>query len=473
MIRIFISIIISLPGMARSAECGFDRNLADVSALSQQLPKIISVSANQDIAEFCQVNGFREFDEGREPNVGPGWVNSFYAVKDYRTASFLSYFDESMTTKTVKQIGDAQKDAALKTAFEKIKKNSATIDQPTRDLFNAEEEAMESTDADQGKGLGYVSTVLAPIMCSELTLLHLKNCSSSMKKLVQQAHPVDGVALLPIWRDVVNDPVYMKVYKSVSIKILENIKSKKTPTSRFFDDLKDAFLKETHDPGKAEKYAWKTQGILASGGANAYRRTQMIGRPIPELDDLLFVLSNGSLVLDRYAAEKGFLYTSPKEVNNVCDNGKNYHFWMTAYLARSACQDHNDSLGAAAAAYSVEKAYQFGSQTSGRDPRRPFVEDTFSNTNNNIRLDLSLASAGAWYGAQCSNSASLKSLSKEDIATGIQKTFGGTKMLPRREMDEDSFSLSNAARLPGLYLDWKKIINPNESFYHYQQKMSR
>lgn len=472
--KFFVFFFIFLQLSQVQAFSGTIENIDYLEKLSKLVPTYVTISATQNMGVFCQVNGFRDvndkatkLDGSTEPKLSPGWESSFYATYDYRYASFLSYFDESMQDQVLGTISDEKKQKALQAAFERIQKNPGALDKDTISSFDGEIESLESYDPDQAKDFTFIKAKAA-YLCSDLTLTHIQSCVQNVAKYEQQAHPVEGVNLPSLWKEVIDDPVYMRVFKKVSLSILTQVKNQSIPKARLFDEFKQAFFVERGDWKKAEDSAWKAEGLLATGGANAYRRTEFIGQPIPEMDDLLFVLSNGSLVLDRQSARAGFLYTFPKEINNTCDYGKNYHFWMTAYFAREGFKATQNAEGAASAAYTIEKAYQFATETSGRDPTRAYTEPAFSNYNNNMRLDLSLAAIGAWHGIN-SLSASPKVLPQKQVEDGIRKTFIGSRALPLRKMKMEDFTFDKPLTIAVLYSNWRIILNPDTSFGYYQK----
>lgn len=443
-------------------------NFKELETFSNSLNPIILIADTQNIAQFCQVNGLRDLKESNIALDGDGWGNSFLAVKDSREKNFLQFFatskDLDYSSKTVKQ-------KVYQAALNSIEKNTGALSKENKVLYLEGIQNREKLDMQQDSAIN-VGLAQSLFLCKDLTITNAVACAKGIKKSIEIAHPVNGVTTLPLWKEAVTDPIYMKVFKKVSIKIISNLKAGIAPSSRLMDDLKLEFFTATGDKAKSDNYAWKTMAILAGGGGNANKRpTLLIGTEVKnELSDLLWVLSNGSMALDRLSAEKGFLYTFPKEVNNLCDYGKNYHFWMTAYLARELGKIDNNKAGAAAAAYTIQKGYQFAKVGNGRDPTKPFNQPLYSNYNNNIRLDLSLAAAGAWYGVTYEKNKN-QLFSQTDIDDGIKKTFEDAKPLSRtRDVLESDFIDGSALKTIGLYKDWKKVINPDRVFKIFEQK---
>jgi hypothetical protein len=230
---------------------------------------------------------------------------------------------------------------------------------------------------------------------------------------------------------------------------------------------------EPKDPKKALEYTWSLMGVIATGGSsagNVFMALCGTSKPL-SMQQSFEVIARGSLVVDRMTAKNGFLYTYPKEVNSLCDYGKNYHFWMTAYLAREAMKETHDKIASAAAAFSLNKGYQFAKDGYGRDPSKPFKEDAFTNYNNNVRLDLAQASAGAWFGAMSMLGES-KIMNRDKFENGIRQIFEGSQAIelnsnfqfPSRD---DNFKMLDA------YSKWKTVINPDAAFVFFQKEIGQ
>jgi len=125
----------------------------------------------------------------------------------------------------------------------------------------------------------------------------------------------------------------------------------------------------------------------------------------PEFDDKTMVslvaITNSVSVLDaKYQKNGNESYSLPKGMSFACDNGKPYHFWMTAYLSWNLSHEQGHSPEAAAAAsYTAAKLYQMFTDNGFRNPSEVFASPPFSNAVNSKRLDMVFDAAGALYGA--------------------------------------------------------------------------
>lgn len=464
--------------------CSEDEPFAQLLMTAHDITKMNAVSMTTDIAKFCQVNGVRDAEGSIFMQLGnpsrlnddellitsAAWANSLVASHDYRTATFLNSFFH--TEKQKLHLSALEEQIEFTKISDKLNSNSGQIfDSDKREISQLIDKNMHK-DADQASWFS-IAPVKSILGCVDLKLNPLDHisCVKNLNQIQKIAKPVEGVTLLPVWREAINNPIYMKVFKSVAIKVMDLIKNDKVPTSRLFDDLKSEFLKTTKDAKTADQMAWNTMGILSSGGANAYLRPWMIGHSLPEMSELLNILSNGAMLLDRKAATKGFLYTFPKEVNNICDYGKNYHFWMTAYLAHQAVEGTTTITGAAAAAFSADKGYQYLKDGSGRDPTLPFTSSSLSTYNNNIRLDVTMSAAGAWYGATSVSGG--KALNQDQVNGGFRLTFEGVQAVPLRTPEEMKGFSGSLWQSATLYSDWKKIINPDASFFYFKTQIGQ
>jgi hypothetical protein len=463
----FSNVLIATYALAEP--CEVKKTFAEIAQLSSTLDPIISVTEMTNVPQFCQVNGYRDRDA---ENIRSFWTTSFVASKDFREQNFLSVFASPKPdfnvypSEKLTDMSDSQRTEFYTRAEKAIENTPDVLSNSYKQKFLKGVANFSARTEQQSKTIE-VSTLQSGYLCTDITILKALSCAEGVKDAIAIARPVDNVTVLPLWKELVTDSAYLKVFKKVSLGIIANLRKGTPPQKTLIEDLKAEFLALTKDKKKADDYAWKTMALLASGGGNALKRPAVItGANDGGNDDLeavLHVLSNGSMALDRLSAEKGFLYTFPPGIKNLCDYGKNYHFWMTAYLARELKKKNYSETAAAAAAFSVEKGYQFSKVEHGRDPTKPFTESPYSNYNNNIRLDLSLAAAGAWYGAQ--NEKGEKTISRSQFDGAIRSSFqGAVKLDAPIAVAERDFSDPSPIKTMGLYKNWKKVINPDAAF---------
>lgn len=452
--------------------------------LSNSLPSILAVSQVKDIPEFCRINGIRDAKETEA--FGMNWTDSFTPSLDRREASFLNNFiyqkDSQPRNLDPKCPGpDCEKATSLpKDTFDSIRTELLRHPEMPKEerancsrqlTFLQREEAQVDQDAPEYK----VGVAQAMFACKDVTLLSLAGCAQGLTIVRKIARPVRDMTLIGTWKEVVTDPVYYRVFHALALRMLDRIGGRVKSDDRLFDDISRLFQDEVKDPKLAKEYTWKTMGFLATAGTNLAFHTGIVcGGPTPEknaLHEVLYVIGMAPVIIDRLTAPQGYLYSYPREVNDVCDYGKSYHFWMTAYLAREVAKQTGNETAAAAAAFTAEKGYQFLTQTAGRDPSQPFKANAFSNYNNNIRLDLTQAAAGAWFGAM-SLKPNQKQVDRQQFDNGIRNTFDGVRMIPINSKYEFP-GTSSPLRLLGAYSDWKKVSNPDASFEYFEKLMKQ
>lgn len=107
--------------------------------------------------------------------------------------------------------------------------------------------------------------------------------------------------------------------------------------------------------------------------------------------------------------------------------------------------------------------------SDGRDPRNAFTQDVFSDYNNNMRLDMVQAAAGAWYGAT-SLQQRRKILTEQDYNEGLLRMFNGSEQTPR-----DPYfvmpTVKNPADLISAFSLWKKTMNPDAAYLYFESKL--
>lgn len=453
-ILVFLQLIFAWTSANAETEC-WDGScskepFAKLAELSDSMSPILGKAAIESVPDLCRINGYRDakefkLHEGEGYNV---WASNFIAAGDHREKIFNSLITPEVieSVKKLEPLSEAQKTLCKK-----------DIEYAKNHPRNQEEQIKATLPK-------------AAFFCGLLRNVNISSCSDSVLEIAKIAHPVDDITLHDVWAQVLTDPIYNQVMKKIALKNLDLIKQKEIPKTRFYDDINSAFFELTNDHKKADDYTFNLLGVLSSGGNSSHNFIPWLGVPAG-LKNVIFLLNQGSAVLDRRTANQknGFLYSYPKEVDSLCDYGKNYHFWMSAFLAREAVKKSGDVCEAAAAAFSAGKAYQFMKVGGGRDPRKPFKENMFSNYNNNIRLDLSQLPAGAFFGAASLNPERRKILTREKSEKGLRKIFEGSVMVetdPKFDFPTGGGFFA-MAKLLRIYPKWSSVINPDAAFEFY------
>lgn len=463
---VFIPIVALAGGSVGNCPDGGPEQFSELQKLSDSLSQILGPSALGDVPEFCRVNGFRDALPSRAVSLGKkevgaltgDWTDGFIASEDQREATYKNANG-----------GHDKLCPTCPSSIEEVQ-GATPLDAKMLAACNLEIDAIKKSPVQQGDQV-QVGVFQGIYLCKDVTLIHAPGCAKSLSTLADLTKAHHDMNLLDVWQQVLSDPVYIKVMKDVTLRNDKLIRQRTVPESRLFDDLEQGFFAALHDREKAIDYTFNLLGVLASNGTNT-----AVFMPCREIipngyQKTLEMLGYGIAVLDRFTAQKGFLYSYPKEVNSLCDYGKNYHFWMTAFLARYTAKQSGDVTAAAAAAFTLNKGYQFAKVGGGRDPTAAFKENTFSNYNNNMRLDLSQAAAGAWFGAT-SVLTGPKSLSRDQFDTGLRKNFEGAQITDR----DPNFVFPSSSNLPALlsvYSRWKATVNPDAAYDYYEQQLGQ
>lgn len=432
----------------------------------------IQTSDVQSLPLFCQINGFRDraisLNSSEKNTDVSAWHNSFYAVADVRKRNYSLLFSHAKELGDLSENADSAIAEAVQTAVAQMKSSEAQFVGGKDFVRSAKTFLMLGADQAQSLNVGFAESAY---ICSDLTNLNIISCSKGLSRISQLAKPVNSVTVIPLWVEVGDNPIYYKTFRAVATKISEAIFSETPPQTTLFDDLKTEFLNQGADGNSAEEYTWRTMALIASGGANAHIRPQILGAFVKvdtsDLVRFIWVLSNGGYYLDRLTAQRGFLYTMPREIQSLCDYGKNYHFWMTAFLAREAMKETKNLHASAAAAFSLQKGYQFAKEGEGRHPNKPFRDPIYSTYLNNMRLDLASAAAGAWFGALSVGSNRI-SFSERQIEEAFHLTFRGSQDVPRSHLTFEAPTSRNIAKTRELFSTWKKVVNSDAAFKYFE-----
>jgi hypothetical protein len=300
-------------------------------------------------------------------------------------------------------------------------------------------------------------------LCSSLTLTSVVSCSKGLQRL-RTLTAVRGSIMLPLlYKRVLLNPDYREGLRIGALKVLNRISVEGEVQSNFFDDLKDAYIKAGSSPKQAEDRAWDVIGLVSTAGPNLDSRLDDLGVADVPLRSALNALAAGPQVLDARGSPNGHLYSYPRNAPTSCNQGKPYHFWMSAYLARFLSQELDDTEGAAAAVYLAEEGYQMFAKTGNRDPIRAFAVSSLDPANNLIRMDLAYSALGSRFGATSVRAAFTGVMSYDTV---LRASVSNSKVgpgLPREEVERRLFSNSLVDKLMS-YLKWKEIFAADQVY---------
>ena len=445
-----------------------DENYTALKQVSDAMPKVITPKQITNVPLFCRVNGLRDHDQtwGEMDPVHShlnAWMGNLCPSLDTRQKIYEAAF-------TLQADFAGRYRFGAQTSLEELITNVKPMTADQIQSCNSDIESLKNNVMVQQEEDQKATLTQSMYLCKDVTLLHVGACSSSLGKLADITKPYGDINLVEIWREVLEDPNYIQGMKEVALENIGMIKDEKIPTTRLFDNLNKAFYSILKDKKQAVDHTFKVLGVLSSDAGNSF---DYLPCDVPDnVRAIILALSVSDNVLDRMTAQKGFLYTYPKEVDSLCDYGKGYHFWMTAFLAHEAAEDTGNVVAAASAAFTMNKGYQFMKQNGGRDRTAAFTRDSFSDYNNNMRLDLTQAAAGAWFGATSVKSLGSKTLSRAQFETGLRKVFDGSTNNPP-QTDFSFPETSDIQKMLTTYSKWKSIINPDAAFNYYQKELGQ
>lgn len=404
---------------------------------------------------------------GQVPHLGrtSPWIGLQYPDIQVRKAFFNSHVGDGTFVET-DEIQQTFKIASIDTADNLFPKGAPCKD-TSCSLYNLKwflERGSEMTPTPE-------KTLLpAAILCQWVAPLVISQCVLSMQHQVKISQGWLDIVLIPTaieW--MVNDlnrhpkalPYAMVLLANKTFWRIEN----ETSTGTLFEDIQQS-LKEAGIPEKeVVDLAWRTIAVAAMSGANTAHFLRKASTPASMTMLLgLHIATKGMEVINTWSiARNGRVFSLPASVTGACNNAKFYHFWMAAYLARSSVQQGFRPEIAAKTAFLLHVGYQFNApKGSGRDLAQAFFTGTFGNANLRARIDFSVASTGAKFGA--TSAAGSRFQWNEPLDT--DRTF--THLL-RQANDLPLLTESKARRMYQKqklrsFARWNRIVTPMEAF---------
>lgn len=292
-------------------------------------------------------------------------------------------------------------------------------------------------------------------------------CAKDLKNVIQLARPRSALvndAVPSLYVEILGDSKsYDEGLRRAALKVLERVRDNDTKDADLFSDVERSFREAGNSPAQAKEMAWKTLGLLATGGANISARVFQLKTRLDSQTTkvALSVIASLAPVLDSKTFATGHPYSYPKSVHTTCDSGKPYHFWLTAYLAHALVEGGAHPAAAAAAAFTAQKGYEMFSNTPGRDPSRPFREDFQSPYADSIRMDLAYSSAGAIFGSNAIN------VEKDglDINSGVKRTFMASQ--PSAKMSSEDAKTLAGSNGANYVFKWNSLFGSDAAFKAY------
>lgn len=281
------------------------------------------------------------------------------------------------------------------------------------------------------------------VFCSLIKTTTVVGCPEALEKNIDDMTPRKSQSLLPTtagseFESIFADDRYVKPLREAALKMVKDAQDPTLTQGRnLFDDLMEEFKKPESGFSREEApdAVWKTLAALAATGPNMHVRVNfpaerdaakihpsafaltVIAQMIPHLDTM-------SMLQDKPRP-----YSLPHGIQFACDSGKSYHFWLSAYLARKRKKEGFSDASSQAAAFASNVGYQM--KTPTRDHGTDSRTSPFNPTENSIRLDLTLAAAGARFGTDEDMQRGLKT---QDLAPAFADFIGaGGLSIPKPE----------------------------------------
>lgn len=296
--------------------------------------------------------------------------------------------------------------------------------------------------------------------CKLLTLRHSDDCKKGLNQIVKIMDVTDtGHSLKKVQWDIVQNQEYKEPLLKAAHLIQNKVKTQ-NGDGDIFSDLKSSFEQSGLSKEQAKDLSWKMMGIWGSAGSNLRSRLEASGVDDfePRVANAIESILTSIPYLDALAKKKGHRYALPNGVKAKCDQGKSYHFWMSAFLTRELVKNGISSEASTAATFTAQKGYQMLSATAGRNPSELYTRDEYDPKINRMRVDLSYAAAGSYFGA---NDALGKSY-KTNIDNILRVTFKSAAQSPRLEKENAETILKNDPATAYRY--FMMILSPDTAY---------
>lgn len=262
-----------------------------------------------------------------------------------------------------------------------------------------------------------VSLAMRSAACAQFSSLsNVGQCASALdvlKPLLAVADSGTGTATIgiSILKEALSDE-YSEGLRLAAIGAFRRMRDGSLPPqANVFDDVKNGFIEGGSGPEDAEDRAFVALAAISTGGPNVLTRASHQERATPNVyregrvkSNAIYLqaLAEAMVHLDTQAMlrEHSRPYSMPAGFSFPCDAGKSYHFWSNAHLARELAKRGFKTEATRSALAIAHIAYQLGGfEGSERNSDRIFIAPRYGVVENGIRLDMTLAAAGAGFGA--------------------------------------------------------------------------
>lgn len=299
-------------------------------------------------------------------------------------------------------------DAGVRAQAQGLNLNSqlSQIERPAPNYVGIRDRLRLPSQPPDAYSMGLNSSLNRMAACALTDWKNAPSCAKALDRLSQIMQvSSNGLALLDLFVELASTEKYYRPLIEASKRIVR--KTLQIDTKGGFDssgnimnELLQHFSTAGLSDAESSDLAWKVLGAFGVAGSNITLRTKLIERENPGVAGALGIIGQSIPTLDARAKQHGRRYALPEGFTAKCDQGKSYHFWMSAYLTRQLIREGFTSDTASAAVFTAHKAYQMLSTTAGRNPALIFAVHEFDPVVNTMRMDFAYSAAGIAYGKQ-------------------------------------------------------------------------
>ena len=239
-------------------------------------------------------------------------------------------------------------------------------------------------------------------VCLRYTPLHADGCFKNMKRLLAEYYKGPRVITAlgaTFMADLMSSSKPELGARKAAQKLINKFLNK-TVGGDLYSDVYSSYIESGYSQAEAEKWTWDLIYLAIHHGANGYQYKSYYVQPynVWTLSSALVISSISSYLDSINMQAKGKMYSIPSNVETACDNGKAYHFWVSAYSARNSIQNGFSKEASRWAPFLMSMGYQMLSKSYGRNPAVYLNKGRYGDSNLKNRLDLAYSSAGAEFG---------------------------------------------------------------------------
>lgn len=240
-------------------------------------------------------------------------------------------------------------------------------------------------------------------ICSLFTPTNALACTANVNRLIFKLKSGDDRFALgePFLKDILTSKNVARGARRAAEKIFKKFIDKKTGGD-IFSDIYTSFIEEGFKIHEAKKWTWDLIFLSFVHGQNGYTLAQTYTN---KNNFWTFrsaqLISSTAVYLDSLNIQHNLkMYSLPEHIEVSCDNGKPYHFWVPAYLARQSRSLGFSKEVSKSSSFLLELGYQLFSKSQGRWPPDYLAQGVLGASNLKNRLDLSYAAAGVEFGIE-------------------------------------------------------------------------